>query len=171
MSKKIENVVEHVKDLLSKGQKPVYFVKTARITARPGVPGETIVTKLADGHIETENSNIEEGDMVATNKTGEQYVIKADAFKERYEIDPSNPKFYRPKSGPQMFLRLKEDITFKASWGEQDMRKGDWLNITDMETKGEVRGVAQKEHSETYAPCTPDGKFIPKPSKGRSFNL
>ncbi|MBQ8481244.1 MAG: hypothetical protein IJ532_01760 [Alphaproteobacteria bacterium] len=166
MTKNVTDMQKYVQDLLDAGQKPVYYTKTARIKARPGVPGETIVTKLADGHKETENPNIETGDMVVTNPGGEQYVVKAETFKKKYEIDPDNPEQYRPTGGAQQFLRLKEDIDFKVSWGEQSMRKGDFINIT-ARASGDIYGVGQKEFFDTYGQCTQDGKLLPTQS-GRS---
>ena len=164
MAKKADNMSEYVHELLESGQKPVYYAKTARITAREGVPGETIVTKLENGHVETTNPNIEKGDMVVTNPGGEQYVVKADVFKKKYEIDPDNPKQYRPTGGAQQFLRLQEDLDFKAPWGEDmHMKKGDFINVTGRDT-GDIYGIAQKEFFSTYGQCTPEGKLLPTPA-------
>ena len=160
MTRNIDNMQQYVQDLLDAGQKPVYYAKTARIKAREGVPGETLVTKLADGHEETVNTNISTGDMVVTNPGGEQYVIKAETFKKKYEIDPDNPGQYRPKGGAQQFLRLKEDLDFKVSWGDQHMRKGDFINITARDS-GDIYGIGQKEFFDTYGQCTPEGKLLP----------
>lgn len=165
MSKQISDMKQYVKELMANGAKPVYYAKTARISARPGVPGEKIVTMLANGHQETTNV-VKDGDMVATNPGGEQYIISAETFKKKYEIDPNNPKVFRPKGGAQQFLRLTEDIDFKAPWGEDmHMKKGDFINITDRD-KGDIYGIAQKEFFETYGQCTPDGKLLPTNTLG-----
>ena len=107
MGKKIQDIKKYVSDLLANGKQVEYYAKTARISARPGVVGEKIVTTLANGHQETINV-AKAGDMVATNPGGEQYVISAETFKKKYEIDPNNPKVYRPKGGAQQFLRLDD---------------------------------------------------------------
>ena len=163
MTKNVDDMKKYVQDLLDGGQKPVHYMKTARIKAREGVPGETIVTKLENGHKETENPNIEKGDMVVTNPGGEQYVVKADVFKKKYEIDPDNPAQYRPTGGVQEFLRLQEDLDFKVSWGDMHMKKGDFINITGRES-GDIYGIAQKEFFSTYGQCTPEGKLLPTPT-------
>ena len=46
MAKKIQDMKQYVSDLLANGKKIVYYAKTARISARPGVVGEKIVTTL-----------------------------------------------------------------------------------------------------------------------------
>ena len=167
MTKNVSDMKQYVQELLDGGRKPVYYAKTARIKAREGVPGETIVTKLENGHKETENPNIEKGDMVVTNPGGEQYVVKADVFKKKYEIDPDNNAQYRPKGGAQQFLRLQEDLDFKAPWGQDmHMKKGDFINVTSRDT-GDIYGIARKEFFSTYGQCTKEGKLLPTPT-GRS---
>ena len=159
MEKRISDIKKYVQDLLSKGAQPVYYAKTATITARPAVPGEKIITKLSDGHTETENTNINPGDMLIKNPTGELYVIKADVFKARYEKVPNSENLYRPKSLPQKLVRLTEDVVFKAPWGEdQHMRKGDFINITNIDK--DIYGIAQKELFNTHTQCTSDGKLL-----------
>ena len=154
MTKNISDMKKYVQALLDDGQKPKYYVKIACVKAREGVQGENIVTRLKNGHKETENFNVEKGAMVLTNPNGEQYVVKADIFKEKYEIDPNNPMQYRPKGGVQQFIRLEENLDFKASWGEyMYMKKGDFLNITDWKN-GNIYGVAQEEFYSTYQ-CIP----------------
>ena len=161
MAKKISDMKQYVAELMANGVKPVFYAKTARISARPGIPGEKITTTLANGHQETSNV-VQDGDMIATNPGGEQYVIKAETFKKKYEIDPDNPKVFRPKGGAQQFLQLSEDIDFVAPWGEDmHMKSGDFINVTDRE-KGDIYGIAKKEFFDTYGQCTPDGKLLPK---------
>ena len=85
MAKKIQDMKQYVSDLLANGKKIVYYAKTARISARPGVVGEKIVTTLANGHQETVNV-AKAGDMVATNPGGEQYIISAETFKKSMKL-------------------------------------------------------------------------------------
>ena len=108
--------------------------------------------------------------MVVTNPGGEQYIISAETFKKKYEIDPNNLKVYRPKGGAQQFLRLDEDIDFVAPWGEDmHMKSGDFINVTDRE-KGDIYGIGQKEFFETYGQCNPDGKLLPRMMPGNLIN-
>ena len=57
--------------------------------------------------------------MVVRNPNGEEYIIDAKTFAKKYEKDPSNPEQYRPKGGAQLFIPVREDIEFKAPWGEE----------------------------------------------------
>ena len=136
---------------------PQYYAKTARISARPGKVGEEIVTKMKDGHTETKNTVQAEGDMVVTNPNGEQYIVDAKTFAKKYEIDPTNPKQYRPKGGPQEFVIVDENVTFTAPWGEtMRIKAGGALNITN---PGDVYGIQKEEFEQTYAPCDKEGHF------------
>ena len=150
MTENISDIVQYVQGILARGTEPFCCVKIAQIKAREGIVGETVVTKLKNGHIETENCNIEKGDMIVTNPFGEEYVVKADIFKNKYKINPNNPEQYCSKVAVQQFLRLTEDICFKAPWGQKMyMKKGDFINITGLNT-GDVYGVAQEEFFNTY---------------------
>ena len=170
MSKQIPDIAKYVTEMLANGAKPVYYAKIARISARPGFPGEQIVTTLANGHQETTNV-VDTGDMVVTNPGGEQYIIKSETFNKKYEVDPDNPKVFRPKGGAQQFLRLLEDVDFKAPWGEEmHMKKGDFINVTNRD-KGDIYGIAQKEFFDTYGQCTPDGKILPKIAKDVAMGI
>ena len=93
------NPKEYVEMRLAAGDKPQLYAKTARVKARLGIVGEEIVTKMADGHVETVNTVKTADDMVVTNPTGEEYIISGETFRKRYEKDPANPELYRPKGG------------------------------------------------------------------------
>lgn len=157
--KRIKDMKQYVQELLSKGEKPVWYTKITPVKARPAVPGEKVITKLSDGHIETENPNIKQGDMLITNPTGEQYVIGKTKFEEKYYSTPDKNGFYRPKPSPQKFLYLPEDIVFVASWGEdQHMRTGSFINITNLDK--DIYGIGREEFLKTYHQCTPDGQLL-----------
>ncbi len=155
------NPLDYVNQKLANGIKPQLYAKTARITARPGKIGEEVITRMAGGYQETKNTVKEAGDMIARNPSGEEYIIPAKTFAKKYEIDPSNPKLYRPKGGAQEFLFLQEDVEFKAPWGEEmSIKAGGVLNITDRAT-GDIYGIQRKEFNETYGPCDKNGTIIP----------
>jgi len=156
MNKIISNIQEYVSEQLETGLKPQLYAKTARIQARKGFPGEEIITIMKDGHTETKNI-VKKGDMVVTNPDGEQYIISGDTFSKKYEIDPNNPKQYRPKGGAQEFIPVQEDITFTAPWGEEmNIKKGGMLNISGRET-GDIYGIQKDEFEKTYARCDKNG--------------
>jgi hypothetical protein len=152
-----KDFVKGIKEFEPFHYEPQYYAKSARISARPGKVGEEITTVMKDGHKETTNTVKNEGDMVATNPNGEQYIIDAKTFAKKYEIDPHNPERYRPVGGAQEFMTLGGNVMFKAPWGEQMMiKKGGVLNVTNMD---DIYGIQQQEFQETYAPCDKDGNF------------
>lgn len=161
MTKTIENLQEYVAEQLANGAKPKLYAKTARIQARPGKVGEEIVTKMKNGLEETRNI-VQEGDMVVTNPDGEQYIIKKEVFEKKYEIDPANPKQFRPKGGAQEFITVTEDIEFTAPWGEKmTILAGGVLNISGRDS-GDIYGIQKEEFNQTYAPCDKEGNILPK---------
>lgn len=151
---------EYVEKRLKAGEKPDLYAKTARISARPGKVGEEIVTKMQNGHVETRNTIQKKGDMVATNPGGEQYIIDAETFQKRYEVDPANPKQYRPKGGAQEFLPATERLRFLAPWGEwMDIQAGGVLNISGR-AKGDIYGIQATEFADTYGRCDKNGTIL-----------
>lgn len=164
MFKEVE-AVSYAENKIKAGVKVEEYAKTARIQARVAVEGEQIVTQMKDGHIETKNT-AKEGDVIATNPAGEQYIIPAATFVKKYEVDPVNPEQYRPKGGAQQFIHVDEDISFKAPWGEEmHIKAGGVLNVSGL-TTGDVYGIQKDEFKNTYAKCTSDGT----PIKSSSVN-
>ncbi len=105
---------------------------------------------MNNGLKETQSTVLNEGDMIITNPSGEQYRVSADIFKERYTADPDNNGEYFPNPIPQKMLFLTEDISFRAYWGEDmHIKKGGTLNITDYEI-GHIYGIQPSEFQETY---------------------
>jgi hypothetical protein len=161
----ISDMKEYVQQQLDKGVTPQLYAKTARIEAREGVVGEVVVTKMKDGHEETKNTVKEKGDMIVRNPNGEEYIIDAKTFAKKYEKDPTNDKQYRPKGGAQSFISVKEDIEFKAPWGEEmSIKAGGMLNISGKDT-GDIYGIQKQEFHQTYAPCDENGNI-----KKQDFN-
>lgn len=156
MTKQVD-INAYAAEQIKNGSPVMSFIKTARIQARPGKIGEQITTVLANGTIETKNV-AKEGDMIATNPGGEQYIIPAETFQKKYEADPTKAGQYRPKGGPQSFIRLTEDVAFRASWGEDMVIKaGGVLNVTNPQA---VYGIAGDEFKSTYAPCDKNGHIL-----------
>lgn len=145
--------------------------KFACIIARQGIPGEEIITYVSTGLIETVNtvkSDPETGspDWVLTmanpdgtpaiysNGHTNTYVVSDKTFRKKYKMDNEYfsetcvDKVLKPKGGPQNFVKINEDISFTASWGEtQNIDAGGYLNVTN---KDVVYGIAEKEFNETY---------------------
>lgn len=162
MTKTIENMKEYVEEQLTNGVKPELYAKTARVQARSGKAGEKIETKMKSGLKETDNTVKADGDMVITNPDGEQYIVEKAKFEKRYEIDPENPKQFRPKGGAQEFIPVQEDIQFKAPWGEEmTILAGGVLNITGRDS-GDIYGIQKDEFNNTYGRCDKNGNILPK---------
>ena len=148
----VENIFEYIKKQLENGIKPALYIKTASIKARKGIIGEKIVTIMSDGHIESQNIVKNDGDMVVTNPNGEQFLMRAKDFAERYMPIPEKPEHYYPKPLPQTMLYLDKDIEFVAPWGEvMSIRAGGYLNITKLD-EGYVYGIQPREFKQTYKP-------------------
>lgn len=125
--------------------------KREQVDARPAVPGEVVVTYIANEGKETQSRPAVAGDMVVRNRcepTGnEEYLVSATTFPQRYEgpLGPEDADGWRPYRplGPEMrylVVRPKDGaFSFTAPWGEQMVaRPGDAI----------VRSVANP--SDTY---------------------
>ena len=147
---------EFAQSLIANGAVINWYAKFARITARPGIVGEEIVTNTSEG-IETKNTIEEEGDMVVTNPDGEEYIIKSAIFTKRYEATEV-PGVYKPKGGPQQFIQIEEPISFIAPWGqEMNIAADGYLNVTNPD---DLYGIQPQEFAETYALCDEAGNFL-----------
>lgn len=119
--------------------------KVARVQARPAEPGERVATIMKDGHVETENV-ASDGDLVVTNPSGEQYLVKAATFAERYQ-PTATPGEFAPRAAPVKALVTGENVEFTAPWGEIMRIKAGGVLIVE---NGEVRGVQADEFAATY---------------------
>ena len=154
------NPTEYVQNLMEAGAKPALYTKSVKVKARKGTVGEQIITKMADGLVETTNEVKNEGDWIITNPTGEEYIIKKETFEAKYNLTPNDMGEYTPKPSPQKFLKINEDISFTASWGEKmNIAAGGYLNVSGIET-GDVYGIQKDEFKKTYAPCDAKGIFL-----------
>lgn len=154
------NPKQYVQDLIAAGAKPAVFTKSAKVKARKGTVGEKIVTKMANGLVETTNAVKNDGDWIITNPTGEEYIIKKETFEAKYNLTPNEKGEYMPKPSPQKFLRINEDISFTASWGEKmNIAAGGYLNVSGIES-GDVYGIQKDEFNKTYAPCDAKGILL-----------
>lgn len=97
-------------------QAPVY-AKKGIVHARPAVPGETIVTTLADGTEETSNV-ADESAVIITNPGGEQYVIDADKFNNRYGATEEEGIFKAKGMARAVQNPTGNPIEIIAPWGE-----------------------------------------------------
>ncbi len=153
------DVVQYVNDLIKNGVRPMLYtekihlaVKSAMVRARPGTVGEQIITKMANGLVETINTVSEKDSWIITNPDGEEYIIKNSTFVEKYHPVPTEGGMYLPKPKPQLFIQIDEDISFLASWGEDmNILSGGFLNITKL-SSNDVYGIQGPEFAKTYSP-------------------
>jgi hypothetical protein len=125
--------------------------KTARVLARQLTKPETIVTVLKDGHKETDEVTYNVGDYIIKNPSLEIYGMSQEKFEKRYNHlhhFGSTWSVYQAK-GEGLFYQLDGDISFKTTWGEQHMRKGDYLCLP-LPEKNEIYGIGLAEFNETY---------------------
>jgi len=87
--------------------------------------GENLTTEV-NGHVETTNT-ANAGDFIVTGTQGEQYIIEAKKLHERYTLSEDKTQA-TTKPVEIEFEYATEDISFKASWGEDMyMKAGDAL--------------------------------------------
>lgn len=158
--KKIEDLKKYVYDCLINGAKPKKYAKFGTIHAVQGKVGQEVKTVLKNGLTETvnvvkadENGN---ADWIVTNPSGEKYIVTNKNMNKRYESVDEEHNIYRPKLLVQEFIQANEDISFKVSWGEMNLKKGGYLNITN---ENDIYGIAKEEFAETYAECDKHGVF------------
>lgn len=125
--------------------------KTARVLARQLTQPETITTVLKDGHKETNEVRYNVGDFIVKNPSLEIYGMSQEKFEKRYSYlhtFGSTWSVYQAK-GEGLFYQLEADMSFEAAWGEQHMRKGDYLCLP-LPDKNEIYGIGLNEFNETY---------------------
>lgn len=151
--RKIDDIAAYVRDALESGRfTPGRYQKKGEFTARRGVAGEKIVTVMANGLKETENTVAadENGnpDWVVTGIGGEQYVVTDAVFNSKYEPIEGREGVYRPKSFPVTAAQTDEAISFTAPWGEKmNIAAGGYIVFTN---PPDIYGIQQAEFDATY---------------------
>jgi len=163
------NVTEYVKQGIANGtMEPRQAEKFARIIARQGTPGETVISWSVDtngNEIQekvaqvTIDEQTQEPGWIATkvNENGEpiidnnnhlnNWIIDDSTFKKKYEVDPENPNLCKPKGGPQTFVEIPDNIILNQ-WGEDmAIAAGGYINITNPD---DMYGISQRDFEDTY---------------------
>ena len=149
----IKDLNKYVREGLDKGEFSVgRYVKSSRIHAAPGVPGEQIDTILKNGLKETWNIvgiDSEDGtpDWIVTAPDGERYIVKDKTFREKYRPDPGEPGAFLPAGKPMEAVQVHENIRFVAPWGEEELLVAGGYLMLD---PGGIYGVAADEFRKTY---------------------
>ena len=166
--RKIENLQVYVQEMRKKGVQIFVAEKTARISARPGVPGEKIISWSADSKgaplMEKEAvvsadaetgipgwvvTKVDEKGNVITDQNGykNQWIIDNTIFQQKYEADKEHPGLYKPVGKPQRFVQLSEAIHIQQ-WGEEwYVDCGGFINVTDSE---DMYVISKRDFEETY---------------------
>lgn len=151
--RKTDDIAAYVRDALESGRLiPGRYQKTGEYLARRGAVGEKIVTIMANGLKETENTVVadENGNpgWVVTGVGGEQYIVTDAVFKNKYEPIDGREGAYKPKSSPITAAQTDEAISFIAPWGEvMNIEAGGYLVFTN---PSDIYGIQQAEFDATY---------------------
>ena len=166
--KKIDNVVEYAKQLEASGVEAITAEKFARIAARKGQAGEHVTSWSAnqDGSPVIEN----EAEVVADEQSGEtgwvatkmnengepvvdknghtnEWIIPDATFRKKYEDDPEHPGVFKPKGGPQKFVKVSEAIKINQWGGEMNVDAGGYINVTNPDDMYIISG---RDFADTY---------------------
>ena len=165
--KMVEDIKDYVQKLIDGGTKVVIGEKTARISARHGIPEEQIISWSVDAEgkpvLEKEAVvSVDDGgipDWVATkiddhgneiidaNGNKNQWIIGDITFKKKYEAVPEKTGIFKPVGGLQKFIKLNEAIHI-VQWGEEwNVDVGGFVNITNPE---DMYVIAGKDFADTY---------------------
>lgn len=131
---------------------PIYK-KCSRVKARPAIEGETIVTKLSSGVIET-TKVAKFGEWVVTNPSGEEYLVSEEKFFSRY--DPADKKgVYEAKGYCRVIGNpFGVPIEIMAPWGELQVGEVDCKIVGVCDAKGNTKKdsylIDGKAFAETY---------------------
>jgi hypothetical protein len=133
---------------------PVYK-KQGEVRAQIAKGGEGIVTKLADGTVETKNT-AKAGDAIITNPGGEQYIIDGNIFVKKYQPKIGEEGVFIAKGYCKAIDNpFNSVITIMASWGERqngaaDCKLADTYDPETEMTAGEPYIIARAEFEQTY---------------------
>ncbi|MDX2776049.1 hypothetical protein PV379_01605 [Streptomyces caniscabiei] len=94
---------------------PIYK-KTALVHIRPAIPGERIVTTLADGSEETSNIAGEQ-DVVVTNPGGEEQIVDLEVAIQRYDLTEIPGVFQAKGMVRAIDNPFAQPIMIRAPWG------------------------------------------------------
>ena len=165
--KKIDDVLKYVREGISNGTLvPFEAEKFARIIARPGVVGETVVSwsvndkgepieeKVAAVELDEETkrpgwvvtkANEDGSPVVDANGHTNDWIITDSKFVKKYELQEG--AVYRPTGGKQIFVRIPEDLSLAQWGGYENIAAGGYINITN---SGDMYGISQRDFEDTY---------------------
>jgi len=166
--KKVD-VVFYVKEGLENGtMKPRLAQKFARIIARKGTVGETVISwsvdkdgneiqeKVAQVTVDPETKEAgwvvtkvdENGTPVVDNNAHtNEWIIEDSKFKDKYELDPENNNLYKPKGGLQTFVQITDNIILNQWGSDMQIAAGGYINISNV---NDMYGISERDFNDTY---------------------
>ena len=147
---------------------PRVAVKFARVIARQGIVGETVISWSVDSQgneIKERTDQVrldeitnnpgwvltkldEQGNIIIDiNGHPNQWINSDRVFHNRYEVDPENPSLFKSKAGPQIFVQITENIIFNLDEKNMEIAAGGYINITDHD---KMYGVSLRDFEDTY---------------------
>lgn len=152
------------------------FQKYGKVWAREASEGEVVVTRMADGSVETTNT-AHAGDYVLKNPGGEEYILSGKKLQTRYSptegeapsiIDGKSYSSFTP-SGRAVAVQFTRELAesrglklnaqgeyyFTASWGETMVIKEGDMMVSALDATGKadasVYRIEAKAFKDTYA--------------------
>lgn len=165
--KMVEDIKEYVQKLIDGGTQIVIGEKTARISARHGIPEERIISWSVDAEGKTvlekeavvtvDDAGIPDwvatkiddqgNEIIDANGHTNQWIIGDATFKKKYKAVPEQTGIFKPIGGAQKFVQLYEAIHI-VQWGEEwNVDAGGFVNITNPEDMYVISG---KDFADTY---------------------
>lgn len=160
--KMADSIAAYAAALMADGARVVTAEKTARIAARPAVPGEQILSWTVDSEgkpLLEKTAAAAEGDWVAakvdsryqviTDANGKinEWIISAEVFRRKYEALPGLPGIYKPAGGAQKFIRVAERVCFLQQGEAWTVDQGGYINVTDLR---DAYPISERDFRDSY---------------------
>ena len=164
----VHNLKSYAQELIQHGATIITAEKSARIAARPGVPGECIVSWSVDASgvqlleksalvpPDAENgisawvaTKVDESGTVIIDSNGHcnQWIIDRSTFQKKYTPDSKHPGIFLPVGSRQQFVRVNQAIHV-LQWGQEcRVDAGGYINIT---TPGDYYVISERDFQDTY---------------------
>ena len=164
--KKIDRIADYVLQGLTQQRLFVFLcAKTSAVTAKVGTVGQYVRTVMQNGMEETVNciaTDRETGhpDWIVTNPTGECYVVRDSVFRDKYIPDGETIGRFLSKGKPVAGVRIDENISFEAPWGEEmRIAAGGVLILNGAQ---DIYGIQAEEFASTYRVLPPQTDTLQK---------
>ena len=165
--KMVVDIKDYVQKLIHGGTQIVIGEKTARISARHGIPEEHIISWSVDAEgkpvlekeavVSVDDAGIPDwvatkiddqgNEIVDANGNKNQWIIGDTTFMKKYEAVPEKTGIFKPVGGPQKFIQLNEAIHIVQCGEEWNVDAGGFVNITNPDDMYVISG---KDFADTY---------------------